>query len=369
LQPKNKEGFKMLMHEAPAVSQKPYSNDGARWSAFRARDVEADGKFIVAVKTTGIYCRPVCPARPAKRENVEFFDTMAEARAAGYRACLRCKPDDISERQRVSKLITRACRRIEHDETIPSVGALAADAKLSEGRFHRLFKQATGLSPRQYALAKRVEAFRARLKRGETVTAALYDAGFNSSSRAYEASRRLGAKPSDVVRGGEALTIRVGVARSSLGYIGVGMSDRGLCSLTFGDSAKTAREAVQEHFPKATLIDAAGALDKELKRVVALVEEPKDGIDLPLDIRGTAFQERVWQALRRIPVGGTRTYGEIAKAIGRPTAHRAVANACGANPIAVAIPCHRVVAARGALGGYGYGIKRKQALLKKEAAE
>jgi AraC family transcriptional regulator of adaptative response/methylated-DNA-[protein]-cysteine methyltransferase len=346
-----------------------YANDAARWHAFRGRDSAADGKFIVAVKTTGIYCRPVCPARPAKRENVEFFDTIDAARKAGYRACLRCKPDDISERERVAKLITRACRRIERDETIPSVGTLAADAKLSEGRFHRLFKQATGLSPRQYALAKRVEAFRARLKSGETVTAALYDAGFNSSSRAYEASRRLGAKPSDVARGGEALTIRVGVARSSLGFVGVGMSERGLCALTFGDSAKAAHEAVQSHFPKARLLEAGGALDKELKRVVALVEEPKDGIDLPLDIRGTAFQERVWQALRRIPVGGTKTYGEIAKAIGKPTAQRAVAQACGANPIAVAIPCHRVVGAHGALGGYGYGIKRKQALLKKEAAE
>jgi len=346
-----------------------YANDGARWQAFRSRDAAADGKFIVAVKTTGIYCRPVCPARAAKRENVEFFDSIAAARGAGYRACLRCKPDDISQRERVAKLITRACRRIERDESIPSVGALAADAKLSEGRFHRLFKQATGLSPRQYALAKRVEAFRARLRSGETVTTALYDAGFNSSSRAYEASRRLGAKPSDVVRGGEALTIRVGVARSSLGFVGVGMSARGLCALTFGDSVKAAHDAVQSHFPKARLLDAGGALDKELKRVVALVEKPRGGIDLPLDIRGTAFQECVWQALRRIPAGGTKTYGEIAKAIGKPTAQRAVAQACGANPIAVAIPCHRVVAAHGALGGYGYGIKRKQALLTKEAAE
>lgn len=360
----------MLQDEANvATSPRSYPTDDSRWRAFRARDVAADGRFIVAVRTTGIYCRPVCPARAAKRENVEFFDTIAEARKAGYRACLRCKPDDASERERVAKLITRACRRIEGDETIPSVGALAADAKLSEGRFHRLFKQATGLSPRQYALAKRVEAFRSRLARGETVTAALYDAGFNSSSRAYEASRRLGAKPSDVARGGEALTIKVGIARSSLGYVGIGMSERGLCALTFGDDSDAARDAVQSHFPKAKLVEAGGALDKELKRVVALVEEPKDGIDLPLDIRGTAFQERVWQALRRIPVGRTRTYSEIAKAIGKPTAQRAVANACGANPLAVAIPCHRVVGAHGALGGYGYGVKRKKALLKKEAAE
>jgi AraC family transcriptional regulator of adaptative response/methylated-DNA-[protein]-cysteine methyltransferase len=346
-----------------------YDSDEARYRAFAARDAKADGRFIVGVKTTGIYCRPTCPAKSAKRANIEFFNDIASARRAGYRACLRCKPDDASQRTRIAEMITKACRRLEREETIPSVGSLARAAGFSEGRFHRLFKEATGLSPKQYALAKRVELFREKLKRGETVTAALYDSGFNSSSRAYEASRRLGAKPRDVKTGGEALVLQAGVARCSLGFVGIAMSERGLCALAFGDSAKTAREAVQSRFPKATLVDAPEALSSALERVVALVEEPKEGLDLPLDIRGTAFQERVWQALRRIPVGATRSYTEIAKSIGHPTAQRAVAQACGANPIAVAIPCHRVVASDGSLGGYHFGTKRKKALLAKEAAE
>ena len=360
----------MLDMEQMAVrGDQSYASDEARYRAFTARDQNADGRFIIAVKTTGIYCRPTCPAKSAKRQNIEFFDDLAAARRAGYRACLRCKPDEASPATRVAAIVTRACRRLEQDETIPSVASLAKAAGFSEGRFHRLFKEATGLSPKQYALAKRVEMFRERLKRGETVTAALYDSGFNSSSRAYEASRRLGARPRDVRTGGEALVLQAGVARSSLGFVGIAMSERGLCALAFGDSAKTALDAVQSRFPKATLVEAGGALDGALRRVVTLVEEPKGGLDLPLDIRGTAFQERVWQALRKIPVGKTRSYTEIAKSIGQPGAQRAVAQACGANPIAVAIPCHRVVASDGSLGGYHFGTKRKKALLAKEAAE
>ncbi len=357
-----------LEHEI-VRSDQTYVGDAVRYRALAARDANADGHFIIGVKTTGIYCRPTCPAKSAKRENIEFFNDIASARRAGYRACLRCKPDEPSQGARVAEMITKACRRLEREETIPSVSTLARAAGFSEGRFHRLFKEATGLSPKQYALAKRVEMFRERLKSGETVTAALYDSGFNSSSRAYEASRRLGAKPRDVKTGGAALTLQAGVARCSLGFVGIAMSERGLCALAFGDSAKAAREAVQSRFPKATLVDAAGELQGALERVVALVEEPAKALELPLDIRGTAFQERVWQALRRIPAGKTRSYGEIAKAIGHPTAQRAVAQACGANQIAVAIPCHRVVASDGSLGGYHFGTKRKKALLAKEAAE
>ena len=360
----------MLSNGTDFMSTGPsYASDAARYRAFAARDERAEGQFIVAVKTTGIYCRPNCPARPPKRENIEFFDDIASARRAGYRSCLRCKPDEPSHSTRIAKLITQACRRLERDENAPSVAELARGAGFSEGRFHKLFKQATGLSPKQYALAKRVEKFRDRLKGGETVTAALYDSGFNSSSRAYEASRRLGAKPRDVKTGGAALTLKAGVARCSLGFVGIAMSERGLCALAFGDSAKAARDAVQDRFPKARLIDADGELQRALDHVVNLVEEPSAALDLPLDIRGTAFQERVWQALRRIPAGKTRSYAEIAKAIGHPTAQRAVAQACGANKIAVAIPCHRVVASDGGLGGYHFGSKRKKALLAKEAAE
>lgn len=357
------------MNRNSGANRQIYTNDEARFRAFASRDVNAEGHFVIAVKTTGIYCRPNCPARPPKRENIEFFDTIAEARAAGYRACLRCKPDEPAQGVRIAAMVTKACRRLERDETIPSVGELARASGFSEGRFHRLFKQATGLSPKQYALAKRVEMFRERLKGGETVTAALYDSGFNSSSRAYEASRRLGARPRDVKTGGAALTLRAGVVRCSLGFVGIAMSERGLCALAFGDSAKAALQSVQSRFPKALLVEADGALHGALERVLALVEEPSGALDLPLDIRGTAFQERVWQALRKIPAGKTRSYGEIAKAIGKPSASRAVAQACGANPIAVVIPCHRVVASGGGLGGYHFGTKRKKTLLAKEAAE
>jgi AraC family transcriptional regulator, regulatory protein of adaptative response / methylated-DNA-[protein]-cysteine methyltransferase len=351
------------------ANRQAYASDEVRFNAFASRDVKAEGHFVIAVKTTGIYCRPNCPARPPKRENIEFFDTIVEARAAGYRACLRCKPDEPAQGVRIATMVTKACRRLERDEEIPSVGELARASGFSEGRFHRLFKQATGLSPKQYALAKRVEMFRERLKGGETVTAALYDAGFNSSSRAYEASRRLGARPRDVKTGGVALTLKAAVATCSLGFVGIAMSERGLCALAFGDSAKAAHAAVQSRFPKARLLEAGRDLSGALARVVALVEEPSGALDLPLDIRGTAFQERVWQALRRIPAGKTRSYGEIAKAIGRPSASRAVAQACGANKIAIAIPCHRVVASDGGVGGYAFGVKRKKELLAKEAAK
>lgn len=359
----------MLSNGIETMNGNGFSSEAARYRAFAERDARADGRFVIAVKTTGIYCRTRCPARPPKRENIEFFDDVAAARRAGYRACLRCKPDEPPQTRRIAEMITKACRRLEREETIPSVSALARESGFSEGRFHRLFKQATGLSPKQYALAKRVEMFRDRLKRGETVTAALYDSGFNSSSRAYEASWRLGAKPGDVKTGGATMVLQAGVARCSLGFVGIAMSERGLCALAFGDNARAAREAVQSRFPKAVLNEAAVELRGALERVVALVEAPAGALELPLDIRGTAFQERVWQALRKIPAGKTRSYAEIARSIGKPTAQRAVAQACGANKIAVAIPCHRVVASDGSLGGYHFGAKRKKALLAKEAAE
>lgn len=357
----------MLDQDDFAMMSPEFSSAKARHAAFSARDARADGQFIVAVKTTGIYCRPVCPARPPKRENVEFFDDITSARRAGYRACLRCKPDDTKVRQRLAEMITQACRSLERSEDVPAIGELARNAGVSAGQFHRLFKQATGLSPKQYALARRVDGFRTRLKQGAGVTEALYDSGFNSSSRAYEAGKRLGVTPRDVRSGGDRLTLKVGVAKCSLGFVGIAMSPRGLAALAFGDSMNSAGAAVQERFPKALLEQAPADLSGVLSKVVALVDNPGVLPDLPLDIQGTAFQERVWQALRRIPVGKTQSYAEIAKAIGRPSSHRAVANACGANKIAVAIPCHRVVASDGGVGGYAFGVERKMALLAKEA--
>jgi AraC family transcriptional regulator of adaptative response/methylated-DNA-[protein]-cysteine methyltransferase len=353
--------------ELPSVTR--FQSVEERYRAFATRDVRADGCFTIAVKTTGIYCRVTCPARPPKRENIEFFDDPASARKAGYRACLRCKPDGPPQSARIAELVTAACRRLEKDESIPSVSELARASGFSDGRFHRLFKLATGLSPRQYALAKRVENFRDRLKNGETVTSALYDSGFNSSSRAYDAAKRLGAKPRDVRAGGAALILRTGVARCSLGFVAIAMSERGLCALAFGDTAKSAFDSVQSRFPNAELTDGKSSLRDALAQVVALVDEPTGTFRLPLDIRGTVFQERVWQALRKIPIGETRSYAAIARSIGRPTAQRAVAQACGANKIAVAIPCHRVVASDGRLGGYHFGVKRKKMLLAKEGSD
>jgi AraC family transcriptional regulator of adaptative response/methylated-DNA-[protein]-cysteine methyltransferase len=359
----------MYMQDQTAMAALNYSSQSSRYAAFAARDARADGQFIVAVKTTGIYCRPVCPARPPKRENVEFFDDIPSARRAGYRACLRCKPDDIGARRKLAAVITDACRALETLEEAPHIDELAQKAGVSTGQFHRLFKQATGLSPKQYALASRVDGFRERLKQGASVTAALYDSGFNSSSRAYEAGRRLGVKPGDVRKGGDSLVLQMGVAKSSLGYVGIGVSPRGLAALAFGDTRDAAREAVQARLPKATFVPATSDLSGMIADVVALVDNPGVLPDLPLDIRGTAFQERVWQALRKIPAGSTRSYAQIAHDIGRPSSHRAVANACGANRIAVAIPCHRVVASDGGVGGYAFGVERKKALLAKEAGK
>lgn len=357
----------MTFRTLQPMNSQDFLEERDRYRAFKTRDARADGLFIVAVKTTGIYCRPVCPARPPKRENIEFFADVETARKAGYRACLRCKPDDVKAQARLAEMVTLACRALETDEEAPSVGVLARTAGVSVGRFHRLFKQATGLSPKQYALARRVDGFRERLSQGTGVTEALYDSGFNSSSRAYEACRRLGVTPRDVKSGGEKLTLRLGVARCALGHVGIGVSPRGLAVLAFGDTADAARDAVQARFPKSVLLPAPGELKGMMAKVVALVDNPGVSQELPLDIRGTAFQERVWQALRRIPAGATQSYAAIATAIGRPSSHRAVANACGANRIAVALPCHRAVASDGGVGGYAWGVARKRALLAKEA--
>lgn len=356
----------MHVHGLESMKLSTFQDARSRFEAFATRDARADGCFIIAVKTTGIYCRPVCPARPPKRENIEFHDDVASARRAGYRACLRCKPDDAPAHARTAKMITQACRRLESEEVAPRVSELALVAGVSAGRFHRLFKLATGLSPKQYALARRVESFRTRLKKGEGVTSALYASGFNSSSRAYEAGQRLGAKPSEIKSGGASLELRMDVARCSLGFVGIATSAKGLCALAFGDSDAEARSAVRDRLPKAIMIDASAEDSNFLARIVELVDHPSMEIVLPLDIRGTAFQERVWQALRRIPAGQTQSYAEVARAIGSPKSHRAVANACGANRIAVAIPCHRVLASGGGIGGYAFGVKRKKLLLQKE---
>lgn len=350
------------------VAHDPLSDDG-RWEAVLRRDRTADGRFWYAVRTTGVYCRPSCAARPARRENVSFHASPAAARAAGFRACKRCRPDEAGGPDPRAALVAAACRRIEEAEEPPTLEMLATAAGVSPFHFHRIFKAVTGVTPKAYAMAHRTGRVRRELGNAETVTAAIYDAGFNASSRFYESSTgRLGMTPSAWRAGGVGAAIRFAVGDCPLGSVLVAATDKGVCAIELGDDPQALLDGLQRRFPKATLVGADADFEATVAAVLALVEAPGRASDLPLDIRGTAFQERVWRALRDIPAGRTATYAEIAAAIGQPRAVRAVANACGANPTAIAIPCHRVVRTDGDPGGYRWGIDRKQALLRREAA-
>ncbi|MBA9847035.1 MAG: bifunctional DNA-binding transcriptional regulator/O6-methylguanine-DNA methyltransferase Ada [Ralstonia sp.] len=339
-----------------------------RWARVLARDASADGQFVYAVKTTGVYCQPSSPSRLPRPENVEFFDTPADAEAAGYRPSRRAGPDQTTVRAQQAALVAQACRRIEAADTPPTLDALAQNAGLSPYHFHRLFKSVTGLTPKAYADAHRARKLRAQLERGSSVTEAIYDAGFNASSRFYEASDNvLGMTASRYRAGGAQTTIRFAVGECSLGSILVAQSDRGICAILMGDDPDALVRDLQDTFPKAELIGGDVGFEDLVAKVVGFVEAPSIGLDLPLDVRGTAFQERVWQALREVPPGSTISYTEIATRIGAPQAVRAVAQACAANHIAVAIPCHRVIRRDGNASGYRWGVERKLALLEREA--
>lgn len=340
-----------------------------RWQAVIARDQAADGAFVYAVRTTGIYCRPSCPARRAKPANVRFFSDGAAARQAGFRPCLRCMPDQDRRQDRHAAKVAAACRRIEAEDEAPSLAGLARMAGLSPFHFHRVFKAVTGVTPKAYASAQRARRLRAELVRPDaTVTSALYDAGFNAASRFYaEADSILGMKPGDYRAGGTDAVIRFAIGECSLGSILVACSQRGICAIFLGDDPDVLARDLQDRFPQAQLIGGDADFELLVARVVGLVETPALGVDLPLDIRGSAFQQRVWQALRAVPAGQTASYAEIARQIGAPTSARAVARACGANAIAVAIPCHRIVRHDGGLSGYRWGVQRKRALLDREA--
>jgi AraC family transcriptional regulator of adaptative response/methylated-DNA-[protein]-cysteine methyltransferase len=339
-----------------------------RWTSVAMRDGSADGTFWYSVATTGIYCRPSCPSRTANPRNVRFHDTIAEAEAAGFRACKRCKPQQPSPVTHYAETVARICRLIEQSEELPPLAKMAGAAGLSPGYFHRLFKMVTGVTPKDYAVARRADKVRAGLGRCGTVTEAIYDAGFNSNGRFYEKSgEMLGMTPTDYRAGGANNAIRFAVGECSLGSILVAQSDKGVCAIQFGDDPEALVRDLQDRFPRARLIGGDTDFEKLVARVVGFVEAPGLGIDLPLDIRGTAFQQRVWAALRQIPAGATVTYTDIARSIGAPTAVRAVAGACAANALAVAIPCHRVVKRDGALSGYRWGIERKRALIDREA--
>jgi len=343
--------------------------DEERWQAVKRRDSALDGKFVFAVRTTGIYCRPSCASRPAKRENVTFFLTGAEAEQAGYRACKRCRPDKLGAPDPQMQAVKRACERIETAEEAPKLAELAASAGLSPYHFHRVFKAITGVTPKAYAAETRARRAADKLRTAGTVTEAIYDAGFNSSSRFYEnTDARLGMTPGAVRRGGAGVVIRFAVGEASLGAVLVAATDKGVCAITLGDDPDVLVRDLQDRFPRAELKGGDAEFERMVAEVVGLVEAPGQRLDLPLDIRGTAFQQKVWAALQAIPPGKTATYTEIARAIGQPTAVRAVAQACGANPLAIAIPCHRVVRADGDLSGYRWGVERKRKLIDREAA-
>lgn len=346
-----------------------YATDDARWAAVQARDAAADGRFVYAVRTTGVYCRPSSSARLPKRENVEFFDTPESAEAAGYRSSRRPHGDQTRAAAERAALVARACRSIEASETPPRLDDLAAEVGMSPFHFHRLFKAETGLTPKAYSVAWRARRLRKELSSPDaSITNAIYGAGFNANSRFYEAADDLlGMRARDYRAGGSGAVIRFAVGQCSLGAILVAQSRRGICAILLGDDPDRLVRDLQDQFPKAELIGRDGAFEQLIAQVVGFVEAPSIGLHLPLDVQGTAFQERVWRALREIPLGATVSYADIAERIGAPKAVRAVAQACARNHLAVAIPCHRVVRRDGELAGYRWGVDRKRELLRREA--
>lgn len=345
----------------PSVAEDP------RWARIVARDKAADGHLWYSVGTTGVYCRPSCPSRIANPQNVTLHETLESARATGFRPCKRCNPEGLSLECENAALVAKACRIIEESEEEPSLEELADAVGRSSSYFHRMFKATTGLTPKNYAVADRSKKVRKGLATGNSVTEAIYEAGFNSSGRFYEKSTgMLGMTPSQYRAGGIDEEIRFAVGQSSLGAILVASSTKGVASILLGDDPDELVRNLQDRFPNARLIGADRDYEALIARVVGFVEAPGIGLDLPLDVRGTAFQRRVWQALQEIPVGETVSYAEIARRIGSPKSVRAVAGACAANNLAVAIPCHRVVRNDGALSGYAWGIERKGALLDRE---
>jgi AraC family transcriptional regulator, regulatory protein of adaptative response / methylated-DNA-[protein]-cysteine methyltransferase len=337
------------------------------WSAVVAHDATQDGRFFYSVKTTGVYCRPGCASRQPRRENVAFHQTAAAAEAAGFRPCKRCRPNEGSSADRHIAAIGRACALIRASDEIPSLAELADAAGISRFHFHRVFKQITGTTPRQWGKSNRLGRFADRLDAGEGIAQAAYGAGFGASSRAYEAAPNgLGMTPATRQRGGKGETIRFTIVSTWLGWAIVAATERGICMTALGDDRARLETELRRRFPAAELRPADAALSGWAERVVRFITRPGDTLDLPLDIRGTAFQARVWHALQKIPPGRTATYTDIAAALGQPRAVRAVAQACASNKLAVVVPCHRVVRRDGDLAGYRWGVERKRALLDRE---
>ena len=352
---------------APTATRR-YRSDEERWAAVTSRDRQADGRFLFAVLTTGVYCRPGCPSRLPRRENVRFHESATAAEQAGFRPCKRCRPNGASRDQKQQALVAKACRLIEAAAEAPDLATLANAVGVSRYHFHRLFKAIVGTTPAAYARAVRAQRVRDALPRSATTTAAIHDAGASSNGRFYaQAEKQLGMTPAAYRRGAPDLNIRHATGNSSLGAMLVAATDQGICAILLGDDPQALLRDLQQRFPRAQLSAGDRAFGRWVAQVVALVDAPAIGLALPLDIRGTAFQQRVWQALRDIPCGGTTHYSELAARLGlAKNSARAVAQAIAANPLAVAIPCHRVIRRDGTLAGYRWGIARKQALLDRE---
>lgn len=354
--------------DADSVITGPASpTDDRRWAAIESRDADADGSFVYGVVTTGVFCRPSCPSKRARPENVRFFDTPEEAVQSGLRACKRCDPTGPGAAARRAQLVAAACRVLDEAVDAPDLATLARQVGVSPFHLHRTFRAATGITPKAYTVARRAERLRGSLRSGLPVTESIYDAGFASVAPFYSSSNdRLGMTPSEFRHGGTDVDVLFAVGQCSLGTILVAVSARGVCAIAFGDPDDLVRD-VQDQFHAARLVGDHEEFNRVMAQVIALVEDPgADASLIPLDIRGTAFQERVWQALRRIPPGRTASYAEVAASIGSPTSVRAVAGACAANQLAVAIPCHRVVRTDGTISGYRWGVERKSALLERE---
>jgi AraC family transcriptional regulator of adaptative response/methylated-DNA-[protein]-cysteine methyltransferase len=345
-----------------------YATDDERWAAVCRRERDADGAFYYSVRSTGVYCRPSCPARAALRANVAFHASCAEAEAAGFRACLRCKPTLPPLAERQAAAVAQACKLIDAAEQAPDLESLARAVGMSAFHFHRIFKSHTGITPKAYAAAQRAARVQQELVQGASVLDAVYEAGYNSSGRFYaESAGLLGMTPTRFRAGGRGESIRFAVGACSLGAILVAATGKGICAILMGDDPNQLVRDLQDRFPAADLRGADPQFERTVAQVVGLVEAPRIGLELPLDVRGTAFQQRVWQALREIPAGETVSYAELAERVGLPAGARAVAGACAANPVAVAIPCHRVVRNDGSISGYRWGVERKQALLERES--
>jgi len=352
------------------VSKQRYSDDESRWRAVRQRDVDADGEFFFSVATTGVYCYPSCPARRPRRDNVAFHATRAAAERAGFRPCKRCLSHLPPKHERYGEAVARACRMLEDAACEPTLAQLAQAQGMSPHHFQRIFKEIAGITPKQYARAHRAQRMRSQLRSSRTVTEAMYEAGYGSSSRFYEhAQNTLGMGARAYARGGDKQVIRWSLADSWLGRVLVAATESGVCAILLGEDDEMLRADLTARFPNATLQMAEPGSDFSawVRATLAYIDAPRGRFSLPLDVAGTAFQQRVWDALREVAAGQTTTYAELARRIGQPTAARAVAGACASNPLAVAIPCHRVLRSDGALSGYRWGVARKRALLEREA--